>query len=82
MRKFGLIGKKLGHSFSKRYFNDKFELENIQDASYELYELAHIDELKSLLQQEPELVGLSVTIPYKQAVIPLLNKLDNQLALI
>lgn len=80
MRKFGLIGKKLSHSFSKKYFTDKFTLEGITDAQYELYELESITELKSLLKQEPELVGLNVTIPYKQDVIPLLDELDEAAA--
>ncbi len=80
MRKFGLIGKKLSHSFSKKYFTDKFTLEGITDAQYELYELGSIIELKSLLKQEPELVGLNVTIPYKQDVIPLLDELDEAAA--
>jgi len=76
MRKFGLIGKKLGHSFSKKYFTEKFEREAIRDASYELYELPDARELTALLLQEPELVGLNVTVPYKQDVIPLLDDLD------
>lgn len=76
MRKFGLIGKKLGHSFSKKYFTQKFEREGIQNAQYELYELPEAQALNSLFQQEPELVGLNVTVPYKQDVIPLLDELD------
>ncbi|MDX5481782.1 MAG: shikimate dehydrogenase, partial [Hymenobacteraceae bacterium] len=76
MRKFGLIGKKLGHSFSKKYFTEKFAREGIADASYELYELPEAAMLKDLLQQEPELVGLNVTVPYKEAVMPLLDELD------
>ncbi|GAB3541136.1 shikimate dehydrogenase [Pontibacter brevis] len=80
MRKFGLIGKKLGHSFSKKYFTEKFEREGIQDAQYELYELPEARELKLLLQQEPELVGLNVTVPYKEDVIPLLDELDEAAA--
>ncbi|GAB3199076.1 shikimate dehydrogenase [Pontibacter aydingkolensis] len=80
MRKFGLIGKKLGHSFSKRYFTAKFERESITDAQHELYELEQVNELEKLLQQEPELVGLNVTIPYKQEVIPLLDELDDAAA--
>ena len=80
MRKFGLIGKKLGHSFSKKYFTAKFEHEGIADVQYELYELAQAAELNDLLQREPELVGLNVTIPYKQEVIPLLDELDEAAA--
>ncbi|MCC9137038.1 shikimate dehydrogenase family protein [Pontibacter silvestris] len=80
MRKFGLIGKKLGHSFSKKFFTEKFAKEDITDAQYELYELAEIDALKELLAQEPELMGLNVTVPYKEQVIPLLNELDEAAA--
>jgi len=80
MRKFGLIGKKLGHSFSKKYFTDKFAHEGITDASYELFELPEIAAVKELLRQEPELVGLNVTIPYKEVVIPLLDELDEAAA--
>ncbi|WP_242920862.1 shikimate dehydrogenase family protein [Pontibacter liquoris] len=76
MRKFGLIGKKLGHSFSKKYFTEKFAREQITDAGYELYELAEISELKALLAREPELLGLNVTVPYKEQVLPLLDELD------
>lgn len=80
MRKFGLIGKKLGHSFSKRYFSEKFEREGIANAVYELYELPEITEFPALLAQEPELVGLNVTVPYKEAVIPYLDELDESAA--
>ncbi|NDK56098.1 shikimate dehydrogenase family protein [Pontibacter fetidus] len=80
MHKFGLIGKKLGHSFSKRYFTQKFEQEGITDAVYELYELPTIAELPQLLQANPELVGLNVTVPYKEEVIPYLDELDETAA--
>ncbi|WP_018476792.1 shikimate dehydrogenase family protein [Pontibacter roseus] len=76
MRRFGLIGKKLGHSFSKRYFTEKFGREGIADAAYELYELPEITDLPELLKREPELVGLNVTVPYKEAVMPFLDELD------
>ncbi|MCX2738437.1 shikimate dehydrogenase family protein [Pontibacter anaerobius] len=80
MRKFGLIGKKLGHSFSKKYFAEKFTRESIADAVYELYELPEVQELPKLLLQEPELVGLNVTVPYKEQVMPLLDELDEAAA--
>ena len=76
MRKFGLIGKKLGHSFSKKYFTEKFTREGIQDAVYDLYELETIEAFPDLLTREPELVGLNVTVPYKEVVIPFLDELD------
>ena len=76
MRKFGLIGYPLSHSFSKKYFTEKFEKEGITDAQYELYSLESIDQLPQLLAREPSLVGLNVTIPYKEQVIPFLDELD------
>jgi shikimate dehydrogenase len=80
MQRYGLIGKKLGHSFSKRYFTGKFEREGIADATYELYELATIAELPQLLQNQPDLVGLNVTVPYKETVMPFLDELDEAAA--
>ncbi len=76
MRKFGLIGKSLGHSFSKNFFTQKFEKESI-NATYENFELEDIKEFKSLIDSN-ELSGLNVTIPYKQLVIKHLNKLSNE----
>lgn len=72
---FGLIGKKLGHSFSKKYFTDKFEREGVA-ARYELFELASIDAFPHLLAAQPALRGLNVTIPYKAEVIPFLDTLS------
>ncbi len=71
-----MIGFPLSHSFSKRYFSEKFEKERIQDSRYDLYELNSIDQLPELLSNSPNLRGLNVTIPYKQAVIPYLDELD------
>lgn len=72
MRQFGLIGYPLGHSFSKGYFNTKFEKEGIP-AVYENYPIRSIDELPVLLEKYPFLEGLNVTIPYKEKVIPFLD---------
>ncbi|TNE28101.1 MAG: shikimate dehydrogenase [Bacteroidetes bacterium] len=77
MRKFGLIGKSLGHSFSPSYFSTKFEKEGIIDASYSPFPLADISEIDVLLQS-PEICGLNVTIPYKEAVIPYLYGLSQE----
>jgi shikimate dehydrogenase len=76
MRKFGLIGYPLSHSFSKKYFGEKFAQANIHDAVYDLYELPQIAQLPALLAQNPEICGLNVTIPYKETVIPYLNQLS------
>ncbi|MCI6201866.1 MAG: shikimate dehydrogenase [Paraprevotella sp.] len=72
MDKYGLIGYPLGHSFSKNYFNEKFENENI-DAEYINFEIPTIDALPEVLATNPELRGLNVTIPYKEKVISFLD---------
>ena len=73
MRKFGLIGYPLSHSFSQKYFADKFSRENIQEVLYENFPIAEIQKITELVNQEPELKGLNVTIPYKEQVIPFLH---------
>ena len=75
MRRYGLIGYPLTHSFSQRYFTDKFDREGIADCSYTNYSLREIGELSSVLRDR-ELRGLNVTIPYKQQVIPFLHLLS------
>ena len=75
-KRYGLIGWPLGHSFSKKYFSEKFEREGIHDAQYELFPLGNITDLWDLLGQNPNLRGLNVTIPYKESVLPLLHELD------
>ena len=72
MDKYGLIGYPLGHSFSISYFNQKFADEGI-NAKYENFEIASIDILPEILDKNPELKGLNVTIPYKEKVIPFLD---------
>lgn len=76
MRKFGLIGYPLGHSFSKKYFTAKFQKEGIANCSFDLYEIPQISDFEAVLSENPELEGMSVTIPYKQDVIPYLDELD------
>ena len=72
MDKYGLIGYPLGHSFSKNYFNEKFENENI-DAQYINFEIPNIENLVEVLDLNPELKGLNVTIPHKEKVISYLD---------
>ena len=74
MHKYGLIGKKLGHSFSQQFFTDLFAKKELE-AIYSNYELATIEEITSVFA-EPDLRGLNVTIPYKQAIIPFLDALS------
>lgn len=76
MKTYGLIGFRLSHSFSKRYFTEKFQREGITDCAYENFQLETIQEFSSLLQTHPNLKGFNVTIPYKEEIIPLLNDLD------
>ncbi|MFC5269192.1 shikimate dehydrogenase family protein [Adhaeribacter terreus] len=76
MRRFGLIGYPLGHSFSRKYFTAKFQREGITDAVYELFELKNLEDFPALLAQYPDMVGLSVTIPHKQNIIQFLDEID------
>ena len=75
MDKYGLIGFPLGHSFSISYFNQRFQDEGI-DAVYENYEIPNIDALAEILDSNPELKGLNVTIPYKEKVVPFLDSIS------
>ena len=77
MRTFGLIGKTLSHSFSEVYFNKKFHDADINDAEYKNFELNNISEFTTLLSKT-KLSGLNITIPYKESVIPFLDKLTPQ----
>ncbi|MBA3898929.1 MAG: shikimate dehydrogenase [Bacteroidetes bacterium] len=74
MDKYGLIGHPLSHSFSKKYFNEKFLNEGIE-AEYCLYDLPSLEHFSSILDDKA-LKGLSVTIPYKESIIPFLDELD------
>lgn len=76
MRVFGLIGKKLEHSFSEKYFSQKFILEGIHDARYFLFPIPSIQEFPELISGTKNLYGLGVTIPYKEDVINYMDELD------
>ena len=69
MRKFGLIGYPLGHSFSQKYFTSKFAEEHIFDCSYENFPLTSLDNFHDLISNNPDLCGLNVTIPYKTEIL-------------
>src|SRR5690554_247783 len=75
MKTFGLIGYPLQHSFSSKFFNEKFERENIE-AEYVNFEIEDIHELRRVIVFNPHLKGLNVTIPYKEAVIPFLDEIS------
>jgi shikimate dehydrogenase len=69
MRKFGLIGYPLGHSFSKKYFDDKFDREGIPDCSYENFPMNTLENLPGLISDNEDLCGLNVTIPFKTEIL-------------
>jgi shikimate dehydrogenase len=74
MKRYGLIGKSLKHSFSKQFFTDYFEQKDIQ-AQYELYEIASLSSLQQLIEDE-QLSGINVTIPFKETIFPYLDEID------
>jgi shikimate dehydrogenase len=73
MKRYGLIGRTLKHSFSKSYFTKKFEKESLSDCTYDNFELATIDEFSLLLTRNSDVKGLNVTIPYKEDILPFLT---------
>ena len=75
MQLYGIIGFPLEHSFSPRYFNEKFHQESI-DAFYRTFEIREAAEIREILNTHPNLRGVNVTIPYKQAILPYLNAID------
>ena len=77
MKLFGLIGHPVSHSFSKAFFDKKFEKENRSDCRYELMDLETINEIISL-KKTSQLCGLNVTIPYKQAILPFLDTISEE----
>jgi shikimate dehydrogenase len=76
MRKFGLIGYPLGHSFSQKYFSEKFLNEHIPDCSYSNYPIDDINQFAKLINVESDLCGLNVTIPYKSEIFRFLDYID------
>ena len=77
MAKYGLIGHNIGYSFSKTFFNFKFDQENRND-SYENFDIPVLSEISKILENNPDLKGLNVTIPYKKSIIQLLDKVDKE----
>ena len=77
MRIFGLIGKNLSHTFSVRYFNEKFHKDDINDVQYKKFELKSIADFPRLIADN-NLSGLNVTIPYKESIIPFLDHLNDE----
>jgi shikimate dehydrogenase len=75
MKRYGLIGHPLKHSQSRILFNEKFEHEGL-DCRYQNFDIQSVDEIKEVMERYPDLCGFNVTIPYKEAVIPLLDDID------
>ena len=78
MKVYGLIGKNIAYSFSKKYFTERFANTNAADCIYENFDIASINEFSTVLQSHPDLAGLNVTIPYKETVIPYLDFLSKK----
>lgn len=78
MNKFGLIGKNINYSFSRSYFKNKFEKENITNATYVNFDIDTIEAFSNQIKKTPHLKGLNVTIPYKESIIPFLDKLSKK----
>ena len=76
MKHFGLIGFPVGHSFSQKYFTEKFEKLELRDHSYELFEMEFLNEFPTLWMRFPDLVGVNVTVPHKENVLKYLDRLD------
>lgn len=77
IKKFGLVGKNISYSFSKKYFTEKFKTLHLSNHFYEVFDISEINQLQSVLAT-PELKGFNVTIPYKEQIIPLLDELSDE----
>ncbi len=77
-KKFGLIGKNIAYSFSKKYFTEKFSSDLFDDFTYENFDIESINDFPEILKANPDLKGLNVTIPYKEAIIPFLDTLSDK----
>jgi shikimate dehydrogenase len=73
---FGLVGKSLKHSWSQTYFTDKFNKLGLEDYSYTLFEMESISQVRTIVEDNKNLNGFNVTIPYKETIIPFLDSLD------
>lgn len=82
IKRFGLLGRKISYSFSKKYFTDKFNNENFVGCTYENFDIPEITAFPEVIKNTSDLKGLNVTIPYKETVIPFLDKLSKKAQLI
>jgi shikimate dehydrogenase len=81
-KRFGLLGRNISYSFSKGYFTDKFNSENFEGCTYENFDIPEIAAFPEVIKNTSDLKGLNVTIPYKETVIPFLDKLSKKAELI
>ena len=77
-KKFGLIGRNISYSFSKKYFAEKFSQDLFDDCTYENFDIPSIEEFPTILKNNPDLKGLNVTIPYKESIIPYMDTLSEK----
>jgi len=82
IKRFGLLGRNISYSFSKKYFTDKFNNENFVGCTYENFDIPEITAFPEVIKNISDLKGLNVTIPYKETVIPFLDKLSKKAELI
>jgi len=80
MKTFGLIGYRLGYSFSQNFFSAKFSKENLSDHEYLNFELDSIDKFPGIFETPKNICGLNCTIPYKQQIMPFLDEIDSEAA--
>jgi shikimate dehydrogenase len=80
MKTYGLIGYKLGHSFSRNFFTEKFKTEGLEDYEYVNFELDSIEEFPAIFDQGKAICGLNCTIPYKQQIMQYMNEIDEEAA--
>lgn len=74
-KQFGLVGRNISYSFSKNYFTEKFQKNNTQNCTYENFDIQDVNEFPNIIQNNPDLLGINITIPYKETVIPFLTSL-------
>lgn len=81
-RRFGLLGKNISYSFSKKYFTEKFSVSGLENCSYTNFDAETINDFPAIVSGTKNLKGMNVTIPYKEAVIPFLKKTSKNATLI
>jgi shikimate dehydrogenase len=77
-KRFGLLGRNISYSFSKGYFTEKFNTENLTECSYENFDIQDINDFPKIIKANRDLKGLNVTIPYKETVMPFLDELSER----